>query len=492
MSLDTILTKYRGAARDNRDLGDRFERLIERYLLADPQYANRLSDVWLWAEWPDRPGADVGIDLVARERDTGVYWAIQCKFYGPSTTLSRRHVDSFFTASGQSFTVDGQEHHFAHRLVVSTTDRWGPNVESAIRDQLIPVGRLTLHDLAESPVDWSRLDDDGRGTLGVRAPNTPRDHQKEAIAASIAGFATSDRGRLIMACGTGKTFTSLKLAEAQVPADGSILFLAPSIALVAQTLREWTAQAEAPFTAFVVCSDSSVGRGGEDLDTHEFAFPATTDPRRLAQDAGTAAAGRRTVVFSTYQSISVVGEAQAFGLPRFDLIVCDEAHRTTGVTLAGAETSEFVKVHDDGLVGGERRLYMTATPRIFGEATRGRVAAELDRAWATGAEAAAQRLEATAAAEREKVDALGSELAEARARSTREAQRADESTRELRELSARCAGLDVSVREERARSARLDDEIAVLRRREPELERLGALLGAVQAQLGNTPATSSE
>lgn len=374
MSLDSILTKYRAVARDNRDLGDRFERLIERYLLTDPQYANRLSDVWLWSEWPDRPGADVGIDLVAQERDTGIYWAIQCKFYDRATTIQRQHIDSFFTASGQSFNVNGQENHFGHRLIVSTTDRWGPNAERAMRDQMIPVGRLTLHDLAQSPVDWSQLDDDGRGSLGVRESNTLKDHQRDAIAAAVDGFAASDRGRLIMACGTGKTFTSLKLAETLVPSGGSILFLAPSIALVAQTLREWTAQAESQFTAFVVCSDSSVGRGGEDLDTHEFAFPATTAPERLAEDADSAAKGRRTVVFSTYQSISVVGEAQSLGLPRFDLIVCDEAHRTTGVTLAGAEDSEFVKVHDDAIVGGERRLYMTATPRIFGEATRGRAA----------------------------------------------------------------------------------------------------------------------
>jgi predicted helicase len=103
MTFQELLNELREAARTNRDKGTQFEKLIANYLLADPQYADRLSDVWLWSEWPDRSGVDVGIDLVARERATGDYWAIQCKFYDPSYSIQKADIDSFFTASGKKF-----------------------------------------------------------------------------------------------------------------------------------------------------------------------------------------------------------------------------------------------------------------------------------------------------------------------------------------------------------------------------------------------------
>ena len=184
-----------------------------------------------------------------------------------------------------------------------------------------------------------------------------------------------------MACGTGKTFTALKIAErlqAERAQAGhgertTVLFLVPSIALLSQALREWSNEAEVPLRAFAVCSDAKVGKQhavGDDNDmaVHDLALPATTDPDRLlAQMAGVEATPGLTVVFSTYQSIATIAAAQRKGLPRFDLIICDEAHRTTGVTLAGQDESAFVRVHDDAYIGGDRRLYMTATPRVYSE-----------------------------------------------------------------------------------------------------------------------------
>lgn len=184
------------------------------------------------------------------------------------------------------------------------------------------------------------------------------------------GFAVGDRGKLIMACGTGKTFTSLKVAENQTPANGRILFLAPSISLVSQTLREWTAESIEPIHAFVVCSDTKVGRETEDIRTHDLAFPATTDAKRLASAAQVVSKDRRTVIFSTYQSIQVVSAAQRLGLGEFDLIICDEAHRTTGISLENVDASDFLKVHDQSVVRGKKRLYMTATPRIYADASK--------------------------------------------------------------------------------------------------------------------------
>lgn len=369
-TLDDVLAFFREGARNNRGLGDRFERLIAEYLLKDPQYGELLSDVWLWAEWPDRWNVDVGIDLVARERGTGRYWAIQCKFLDPETYLQKGEIDSFFTASGKRFATKSGESSFSHRLIVSTTDRWSKHAEDALANQVTPVSRLWFKDLMHSPVDWSTFDSAKSGGLKLRAKNEIRPHQEVAIDATINGFREVDRGKLIMACGTGKTFTSLRVAERQTPDDGCVLFLAPSISLLAQTLREWTAQAIEPFHAFVVCSDTKVGQEEEDMRTHDLALPATTDAAALARTAQLLAGKRRTVIFSTYQSIQVIADAQKRGLQAFDLVIADEAHRTTGLTLPNDDASEFVKVHDAKIVKADKRLYMTATPRIYAEASK--------------------------------------------------------------------------------------------------------------------------
>ncbi len=372
-TIHVLLNEFRAIASDERSKGHLFERLIANYLVTDPQYADRLSDVWLWAEWPDRWSTDVGIDLVARERATGDYWAIQCKFYDPNHAIQKGEIDSFFTASGKRFpTLDG-ERGFVNRLIVSTTDKWSKHAEDALADQSIPTTRLWFKDLEESPIDWSQFSLSRVSDIRLKPKKIARQDQIEAISAVIDGFENYDRGKLIMACGTGKTFTSLRLAERLIPADGRILFLAPSISLVAQTLREWTAQAEPAIHAFVVCSDTKVGKDEEDLRTHDLAYPATTDAAKLTAAARGVTSDRRTVIFSTYQSIQVVSQAQRQGFGEFDLIVCDEAHRTTGLSLPGEDPSDFVTVHHNDIargVRGKKRLYMTATPRIYAEASK--------------------------------------------------------------------------------------------------------------------------
>lgn len=369
-TLESILSEFREAARSNREMGDKFERLIANYLLTDPQYSDRLAEVWLWSEWPDRSGMDVGVDLVARERGTGDYWAIQCKFYDSDYALQKADIDSFFTASGKKFATNLGERSFAHRVIISTTDKWSSNAEKALENQTIPVGRLWFKDLAESPIDWSQFSLERIQDIRLRDKHTLMPHQEEAVANILEGFKEVDRGKLIMACGTGKTFTSLRLMEQATLATGRVLFLAPSISLVGQTLREWSSEAIEPFHAFVVCSDTKVGKDDEDISTHDLAYPATTDARKVAQAASVLSPDRRTVVFSTYQSIQVVADAQRQGLGAFDLIICDEAHRTTGLTLPGESPSEFVKVHHDENIVGAKRLYMTATPRIYAEASK--------------------------------------------------------------------------------------------------------------------------
>lgn len=372
-TINGLLVELSQAARSNRGKGALFERLMVNYLKTDPQYADRLSDVWLWSEWPEHTGSDVGIDLVARERGTGDYWAIQCKFFDPRYSIQKSDIDSFFTASGRRFlTNDGVRRGFSQRIIISTTDRWSKHAENALSDQSIPVSRIWFKDLEDSPIDWEHFELSKVKNIRLKPKKTLLDHQSEAIFNAIHEFKKSDRGKLIMACGTGKTFTSLRLMESFVPKTGRVLFLAPSISLVSQSLREWTAESINPINAFVVCSDTKVGKEEEDIMLHDLAYPATTNAEKLVQAVKMQQNNRKTVIFSTYQSINVIEKAQKLKLGEFDLIICDEAHRTTGLTLPNEDPSDFVKVHDDEVIHGKKRIYMTATPRIYCESSKTR------------------------------------------------------------------------------------------------------------------------
>ncbi len=373
-TLRSILQEFQAAASSTRDLGDRFELLMLSYLRKEPLYYERFSNVWMWMDWPRRNGRpDTGIDLVAQERATGDYCAIQCKFYDFNHYLDKSDIDSFFTASGTK--------EFSSRIIASTTDKWTKHAEAALKNQQIPVTRLSLRDLEESAIDWGQVSSRGKAiALTLKPKKTPRPHQEEAIAQVMAGFGSADRGKLIMACGTGKTFTGLKIAEAfgGSRAEGQparVLFLVPSIALLSQTLREWSAETTVKLQSIAVCSDAKASKGkadSEDMSAQDLALPATTDPAVIAQQAQAIAASGRCdllVVFSTYQSLQAIADAQQLrdGLGEFDLILCDEAHRTTGATIAGKEESYFVRVHDNQFIQARKRLYMTATPRLYGD-----------------------------------------------------------------------------------------------------------------------------
>ena len=365
-----LLDRMYNSSSSETDKGTRFERFVQSFLQTDPVWAEQFSTVWMWDDWPEKTGHDTGIDLVAERRDGGLT-AIQCKFYAPTHHMSKGDIDSFLAKSGRIG--------FTERIIVSTTTKWGPNAEDAIRDQAVPVRRLGLDDFEQSRVDWASFNPSTPTVLSLTEGSDLRPYQRTAINDVVAGFREHDRGRLIMACGTGKTFTSLRLAEEYVGAAGSVLFLVPSIALLSQALREWSNQNSVGMTAMAVCSDrkaSRTRRASEDsseISVVDLALPATTDPETLAnrmRETRRDGEGMR-VVFATYQSIDVVAQAQKIaGLEPFDLIVCDEAHRTTGATLAGEDESPFVRVHDENYLKASKRLYMTATPRIYDDASK--------------------------------------------------------------------------------------------------------------------------
>ncbi|MFS0244672.1 DEAD/DEAH box helicase [Corynebacterium striatum] len=364
--------------------GIKFEKLMVNYFRTDPVLQDQFSEVSRWSDWEFNGGKqDTGIDLVARRAEDDAWVAIQCKFYKPDTYIQKRHLDSFFEASGRSFTTDKGTESFAQRIIISTSERWSKNAEEMLEHQLIPTNRIGTAAIAESPINWDVTFPGSEIEINLtrREVFSPRPHQQEAISKAIAGFETHDRGKLIMACGTGKTFTALRLAEQFAENNGGrarVLFLVPSISLLSQTLKEWTAQNQEhlPLKSYAVCSDTKVSKKAEDIASYDLEVPVSTNGKDIAER--TAQGKRRTginVIFSTYQSIEAIHEAQAkYGMDDFDLVICDEAHRTTGVTLAGEDASNFVKIHDEKYIKASKRLYMTATPRLFDDNVKGKAA----------------------------------------------------------------------------------------------------------------------
>ena len=380
-SLKDLLARYRANAGTEREKGTYFERLTQVWLKHAPTQHGLYSRVLTFADWARERGedaTDTGIDLVAQLADAPDTWcAVQCKFYKEGYRIRREDIDSFFSASGRV--------PFIRRIFVDTTGtNWTDNAEATLRDQQVETLRVSLTDLEDSGIDWGAFADTGKVRLHEK--KQPRQHQREAIGCVRDGLAAADRGKIIMACGTGKTFTALRIAEDLAGKGGRVLFLVPSLALMQQTVREWSIDSQVPLRSFAACSDAQVGvRRGRaddlaDIDVHDLEVPATTDAAKLAAKATAPDPERMTVVFSTYQSIQAISAAQQrFGLPEFDLIVCDEAHRTTGVILAGEDESNFVRVHDQAFIAGRKRLYMTATPRVYGEAVQ-QVARDADAA----------------------------------------------------------------------------------------------------------------
>ena len=369
--LRSLLENYRSAAASEREKGSYFEELILCYLRNEATYRDLYSDVWTYGDWAKLQGLDgrdTGIDLVAKTSGTGEYHAIQCKLYAEDYRLQKGDIDSFFTASGKK--------PFTHRIIIATTDKWSEHAEDALQNQQPPVSKIDLHDLESSQIDWSHYHAKSKPTL--KAKKQLRDHQRFALDAVKRGLSDADRGKLIMACGTGKTFTALKIAEELAGAGKRVLFLVPSLNLLSQTLTEWTQESAIPLHSFAVCSDSDVGKKRKKDDdtvqtfTHELRYPATTEPARLATEMSKRHdAQHMSVVYSTYHSIDVISRAQhEHGLENFDLIICDEAHRTTGATFDTEDESNFVRVHDAEYIRSSKRLYMTATPRIYGDSAK--------------------------------------------------------------------------------------------------------------------------
>ena len=371
MTFDNLVHQINELAETQRDRGTYFEYLARAYLQNEPTYKNEFKNVWMLADVPEEfgiPKVDLGVDLVA-EKYTGELVAIQAKFY--NHTIQKSNIDSFLGELGKDYYESG--------IIVASTDKWGKNAEKALADRS-DVIRIGLSDLRNSQIDWSKFSFESPEVVTVKAKKGLRYYQKNAIDSALNHFRKNDRGQLIMAPGTGKTFTSLKIAEAMAKEakkeQYTILYLVPSIQLLTQTLRGWNNDTEMTMSSMAVTSDRNASRGSVKQDesnitikASDIGYPATTSSKKVVEnylELMDRPKKELLVVFGTYQSIDVLGEAQKDGFPEFDLIIADEAHRTTGAKALGDEASAFTKVHSNLNVKGAKRLYQTATPKLYG------------------------------------------------------------------------------------------------------------------------------
>ena len=371
---ETVRTALRRIAAHEDDpvlRGRLFEALCLRLMEREADLG--VAQAWTWRGWPNREeltgldGKDIGIDLVALTVEES-WVAIQCKHRmagedGRIPILAKGDVDSFLACS--------QREPFDERWIMANCGLTG-NLQKQLAGLSAP---------AAASVHVREYESVLIGEVAVHETREPYQLQREAIDNVLRGLSHSDAdaGQLVMACGTGKTFASLRIAERSVPDGGAALYLTPTIALAAQARREWVRENARghPLSTIVVCSDRTAG--GDDMDglTAAGITRVTTNPARIAQAMGRAAeAGRTMVVFCTYQSLRQVAKAQAaHGAPDFDLAVADEAHRTTGRTFNAKGKAGFRLVHDRTAVRCRKRLYMTATPRTYRPS---------DRKWAEG------------------------------------------------------------------------------------------------------------
>lgn len=344
-SFDTFLNSF-----DLDKKGIQFEHFVKWFLKNDPQWKTQVEEVWLWDEYPERWGPDCGIDLVYRCKD-GDICAVQAKCYDEKYSITKKDVDTFLSESSRQG-ID-------RRLLIASTDQVGRNARQVCDAQEKPVTLYLLADFNKAAIDYPRSLSGLNNAKPKKLPK-PRRHQKTAIKEVLKGFESASRGQMIMACGTGKTFTTLWIKEG-LEAKTTLVLL-PSLSLLSQTLWEWTFASNTPFEALCVCSDETVGRS-QGIDSivssmQDVSFPTTSNPddikKFLKRDVN-------KVVFSTYHSSPLIAQAYTnSNLPIFDLAVADEAHRCTGET-----GKAFTTILDNSLIKAHKRLFTTATPRVY-------------------------------------------------------------------------------------------------------------------------------
>jgi len=335
---------------DPQTKGKQFEVFVKWFLKQDPEWSTQVDQIWLWDEYPHRWGPDCGIDLVFKHKNSEV-WAVQAKCYSQEYSITKSDVDTFLSESNRS-TIN-------KRLLVASTDLIGANAKRTCDNQEKDVIQYLYSDFEKAEIDYpesfSELDKAKR-----KDPPKPRSHQSEAVDAVEKGFKENNRGQLIMACGTGKTYTTLWIKERLN--SQSTLVLVPSLSLLSQTLKEWTFASKQSFDVLCVCSDETVGKNSSydsiSQSVNGLSFPVTSDVEEIKSFLKS---NGPKVIFSTYQSSPIISQSQrGIQVPPFELVIADEAHRCTG-----NPKGPFTTVLDESLLKSNRRLFATATPKIY-------------------------------------------------------------------------------------------------------------------------------
>ena len=348
---------FNSLSADSNKKGEQFERITQWFLENDPEWKAKIDKVWLWNDYPEKWARDRGIDLVCLFKD-GTHWAVQSKCYHPDYSLKKADIDSFLSESNRK--------EIAGRILVATTNQLGGGAEQVIKAQEKPTVCVLLAHLEDSNIVFP-VDPENLTQIQQREKPIAKPHQTEAINTVIEDLATEDKGQLIMCCGTGKTFTSLWIKEAL--ASQNTLVLLPSLGLLSQTLKEWCFAKNEDFSFLCVCSDASVSKEEDEAISHtlNLGFPVTTRHEEIEQFLLTSG---NKVIFSTYQSSPQIAKAQEnLDIPAFDIVFADEAHRC-----AGKVSNDFSCVLDEAKIRARKRLFMTATPRVFSTAVK--IAAE--------------------------------------------------------------------------------------------------------------------
>ena len=371
-TFDELVDQVNNNLDKQRDRGTAFEKMVVAYLKNEPAYKQKFQDVWMLNEVPEEyhiSKKDTGVDIVAKDYD-GNLTAVQAKFY--KGKVGKAEIDSFVAESGKNVYSAG--------IIVSSTDKWNKNAKATLEDTTKPFSIIGLSQLRHAHFSWQKFNFAKENTdLSNKVIKKVRDYQNIAINKSLEYFKEHDRGKLIMAPGTGKTFTSLKIAEALMKKQGkkqfNVLYLVPSIQLLSQTLFGWNADVseDIHMTSLSVVSDTKANKkknkDDDDLGAREIGFEPTTKVEDLINHYKLIESNNlpndMRVVFSTYQSIDVLKQAQKDGFPEFDLIIADEAHRTTGAIAEREGDSTFTEVHSNHNIKGKIRLYQTATPKIY-------------------------------------------------------------------------------------------------------------------------------
>ncbi|GAA7944411.1 DEAD/DEAH box helicase family protein [Helicobacter pylori] len=359
-----------------RHKGSLFEKISKQFL-QEHDSANEYESIDLWNDWELRGNErDKGIDIVI-QTTSKEYIAVQCKFH--QNSISYNDISPFLT---QLLSGVG-EVRFKKGIIISTSNLTSEALKAIEQIRStgmgIDIDEITEEDFIYSRIDWEKFDPTKtEDEIPLCDKKRPRPHQTEAIKATKEYFSNpkNTRGKLIMACGTGKTYTSLKIMEALEPKI--TLFLAPSIALLSQTFREYAQEKSEPFYASIVCSDDKTGQSkNEDNDDIKFSElplkPSTRLEDILSAYKKAQKENKRFIIFSTYQSALRIKEAQEAGLNGIDLIICDEAHRTVGAMYSSNERDDknaFMLCHSDENIKATKRLYMTATPKVYSESSK--------------------------------------------------------------------------------------------------------------------------